>query len=117
MAAGNIDQLMKTWAAHGAESSDKPPFLDHKDLYKTIDATITGHVPWQSFDNSYNGEIPQQGEVPLWMTAEHTFWFCDPCLLVHNILSNPDFKDMFYTSLYKEYYANHNHQYHVCELW
>ncbi|KIM75718.1 hypothetical protein PILCRDRAFT_13364, partial [Piloderma croceum F 1598] len=81
MSAGNIDQLMKIWAAHGAECSDEPPFLDHKDLNKTIDATATGHVPWQSFVPIYNGEIPQQGEVPSWMTAEHTVWFRDPRLL------------------------------------
>ena len=87
MSAHNIDQLMKIWAAHGAERGDEPPFLDHKDLYKTIDATATGHVPWQSFVTSYDGEIPQQGEVPSWMTAEHTIWFRDPHLLVHSILS------------------------------
>jgi hypothetical protein len=39
-----------------------------------------------------------------------------PCqtlrLLVHNILSNPDFKDMFDTSPYQEYDMNDNHRYH-----
>lgn len=108
MSAGNIDQLMKTWVVHGNE----PPFLNHKDLYKTIDTTVTGHVPWQSFPTSYDGEIPQQGEIPSWMTAEHTIWFRDPRLLIHNILSNPDFKDMFDTSPYQEYDMNHNHRYH-----
>jgi len=29
MSAGNIDQLMKTWAVHGAEHSEEPPFLNH----------------------------------------------------------------------------------------
>jgi Plavaka transposase len=108
MSARNIDQLMKTWAAYGNE----PPFLNHKDLYKTIDATVTGYDPWQSFPTSHDGEIPQQGEVPSWMTAEHTVWFRDPRLPIHNILSNPDFKDMFDTSPYQEYDTNHNHRYH-----
>src|ERR1700720_1433872 len=78
MSARNINQLMKIWAAHGAERGDEPPFQNHKDLYKTIDATATSHVPWQSFVTSYDGKIPQQGEVPSWMTAEHTIWFRDP---------------------------------------
>jgi Plavaka transposase len=112
MSAGNIDQLMKIWASHGAEHGEKPPFLNHSDLYETIDAATIGDVPWQSFVTSYLDEIPQQGEVPPWMTAKHTVWFRDPRLLVHNILSNPDFKDMFDTSPYQEYNAKNNHRYH-----
>jgi hypothetical protein len=112
MSAGNIDQLMKVWALHGAEHGEEPPFLNHSDLYETIDATTIGDVPWQSFVTSYLDEIPQQGEVPPWMTAKHTVWFRDPRLLVHNILSNPDFKDMFDVSPYQEYDAKNNHRYH-----
>ena len=112
MSAGNINQLMKTGAAHGAKHGDEPPFLDHKDLYKTIDTTTTSHVPWQSFVTSYDGKIPWQGKVLSWMTAEHTVWFRNPHLLVHNILSNPNFKDMFVTPPYQEYDTNHNHRYH-----
>src|SRR3984957_20770979 len=48
---------------------------------------------------SYDGEILQQGEVPSWMTAEHTIWFRDPPLLVLSILSNPNFKVLFYSPL------------------
>jgi len=112
MSAGNIDHLMKIWAAHGAEQGEEPPFLDHNDLYNTIDATDLGHVPWQSFVLSYDGEMPQQPEVPSWMNAEHTVWFRNPCLLVRNILSNPDFKNTFDTSPYQEYDAKNNHRYH-----
>ena len=113
MSAGNIDHLMKIWSAHGAERGVKPPFLDHKYLYDTIDATEIGDVPWQSFDLSYDGEIPQQPDVPAWMTAKHTVWFRDPRLLVHNnILSNPDFKGTFDTSPYQEYDAKDSHRYH-----
>jgi len=103
---------MKIWAAHGAERGVKPPFLDHNDLYNTIDATDIGNVPWQSFDVSYDGEIPQQPDVPSWMTAKHTIWFHDLHLIIHNILSNPDFKDTFDTSPYQEYDAKNNHRYH-----
>src|ERR1700736_151401 len=54
MSAGNIDQLMTNWAAHGAEQGAEPPFLNHEDLYDTIDATDIGHVPWQLSVMSYN---------------------------------------------------------------
>jgi hypothetical protein len=110
--AGNIDWLMKIWAAHGAERGEKLPFLDHNDLYKTINATTIGVVPWQSFITSYDGDIPQEGEVPSWMMAKHTVWFRDPHLLVHNNLSNPDFKNTFDRSPYQEYNTNGNHRYH-----
>jgi Plavaka transposase len=112
MSAGNIDQLMKIWAAYGAEQGDEPPFHNHKDLYDTIDATDIGHVPWQSFDTSYDGEMPQEPEVPSWMKSKHTVWFRDPRLLVRNILSNPNFQDAFDTSPYQEYDAKNNHRYH-----
>ena len=78
MSAGDIVQLMKIWAAHGAEWGEAPPFLDHKDLYKCINATPLANIPWQSFVTSYDGEIPQEGKVPSWMTMEHTVWFQDP---------------------------------------
>ena len=58
MLAGNIDQLMKIWAADRAKCGEVPPFLDHKDLYKTIDATPLVDISWQSFVMSYEGKIP-----------------------------------------------------------
>ena len=111
MSAGGIDQLMKICAAHGAEQGETPPFIDHKDLYKSIDATPLANIPWQSFVTSYNGEIPQEGKVPSWMTAEHTVWFWDPCLLIHSMLSNPNFRDTFDMLPYQEYDTNGNHWY------
>lgn len=102
---------MKIWTADRAKRGKVPPFLDDKDFYKTIDATPLVDIPWQSFVMSYKGEIPQEGEVSSWMTTKHTVWFHDPCLLVHNILSNPDFKDAFDTSVYQEYDTDGNHQY------
>ncbi|KAF8508678.1 hypothetical protein BU17DRAFT_77929 [Hysterangium stoloniferum] len=108
MLAGNIDQLMKIWAMHGDEHGEESPFLNHNDLYKTIDTTTIGDVPWQYFITTYDNEILQVGEVHSWMTAKHTVWFHNPHLLVHNILSNPDFKDTFDTSPYQEHDTNGN---------
>ncbi|KAF8509710.1 hypothetical protein BU17DRAFT_77813 [Hysterangium stoloniferum] len=112
MSAGNIDQLMKIWEMHGDEHGEESTFLNHNNLYKTIDTTTIGDVPWQSFITTYDDEILQMGEVHSWMTAKHTVWFRNPCLLVHNILSNPDFKDTIDTSPYQEHDTNGNHRYH-----
>ena len=102
------EDLGGTWGQTGPRT----PLSYHKDLYDTIDATDIGHIPWQSFVISHDGKMPQQPEVPSWMKVKHTVWFHDPCLLVHNILSNPDFKDTFNTSPYQEYDPKNNHWYH-----
>jgi hypothetical protein len=37
------------------------------------------------------------------MTSEYDVWFQDPQLLIHNIISNPDFKDEFDYAPVQEY--------------
>ncbi|KIJ06058.1 hypothetical protein PAXINDRAFT_20728 [Paxillus involutus ATCC 200175] len=66
-----------------------PPFIDHKDLYGTIDATLLGDVPWESFKLKYHGERPVV--TPPWMDQDYEFWFCPARSLVANMLSNMDF--------------------------
>ncbi|GBE88358.1 hypothetical protein SCP_1301730 [Sparassis crispa] len=90
MSAGNIDQLLDLWAATLLPHGDEPPFADAKDLYETIHATKHGDVRWQSFNMSYQGELPA-GNVPPWMTAEYDVWFRDPHTVAQNMLANPDF--------------------------
>ncbi|KAJ6609225.1 hypothetical protein B0H10DRAFT_2298332 [Mycena sp. CBHHK59/15] len=90
MPAGAIDELMQNWAAR-PESAGDPPFADHDDLYNTIDATEVGHVPWQSFDVTYNQPIPA-GDTTPWKTKPYTVHFRDPREVVKNQLANPDFK-------------------------
>ncbi|KAI0744317.1 hypothetical protein C8Q80DRAFT_1220924 [Daedaleopsis nitida] len=54
--------------------------------------TPLGDVRWQSFKLSYGGPKPD-GEIPTWMTDEHTVHFRDPREIVKNMLANTDFKD------------------------
>ncbi|KAF7334397.1 hypothetical protein MVEN_02268800 [Mycena venus] len=75
MSAGAIDELMQNWAAR--EGAPDPPFADHKDLYATIDATDLGHIPWQSFEVSYNQPIPL-GDTTPWKRQAYTVYFRDP---------------------------------------
>ncbi|KAJ7248710.1 hypothetical protein C8J57DRAFT_1522190 [Mycena rebaudengoi] len=90
MPAGAIDELMQNWAAR-PETAGNPPFADHDDLYSTIDDTQIGHVPWQSFDVTYNGPIPV-GDTTPWKTKGYTVHFRDPREIIKNQLANPDFK-------------------------
>ncbi|KAJ6548027.1 hypothetical protein B0H10DRAFT_2383376 [Mycena sp. CBHHK59/15] len=90
MPASAIDELMQNWAAR-PESVGNPPFADHDDLYDTIDATEIGHVPWESFEVTYNQPVPA-GDTTPWKTKPYTVHFRDPRQVLKNQLANPDFK-------------------------
>ena len=101
MSIGNIDILLRLWAASLVQHEDSPPFLNHQDLYDTIDATSVGGVPWQSATLSYDGPLPAQ---PLpWMQSGYTIWFRDPRLLFKNMLQNTDFAKSFDYRPYRQY--------------
>jgi hypothetical protein len=90
--------------------SDQPPFLDHKDVYETIDAIPIGGVPWQSSTFTYEGPKPSV-DVPKWMEAEYTIWFRDPHRLFLEMLKNPDFVQSFDHTPYRQYDRSGNRQY------
>jgi len=94
MSAGHINFLLGLWAASLATHDDESPFSKARHLYNTIDLTPLGDVTWESFALLYNGRRPVQN-IPSWMQAEYDVWFRDPRTLVHNLLSNPDFKSGF----------------------
>jgi hypothetical protein len=101
MSAGDINCLLSLWAASLAIHGDEPPFSKASHLYDTIDSTPLGDVTWESFGLQYNGPRPAEN-VPSWMQAEYDVWFRDPCTLVRNLLSNPDFKSGFDYAPYQE---------------
>jgi hypothetical protein len=103
MSGGDIDFIFSLWAASLAPHSDTPPFANHIDMYDAIDSTPLGDVPWQSFSSQYNGTLPEGDVPPEWMTSKYDVWFRDPRLLIHNIISNPDFKDEFDYAPVQEY--------------
>ncbi|KAG2116986.1 uncharacterized protein F5147DRAFT_742855 [Suillus discolor] len=116
MSAGDIDFVFNLWAASLAAHGDTPPFTNHTDMYDTIDSTPLGDVPWQSFSSQYNGILPDDpDDIPSWMKSEYDVWFRDPRLLVHNIISNPDFKDEFDYAPLQEYSVSDGaHQFQDC---
>jgi hypothetical protein len=110
MSGGDINFILNLWAASLAVHGDAPPFSSHTEMYNTIDSTPLGDVPWQTFSLQYNGDQPED-EVPSWMTAEYDVWFRDPRTLVHNLISNPDFKDEFDYAPLQEYDTNGAHRF------
>jgi len=104
MSAGDINHLLELWAACLAITDIEPPFWKATHLYNSIDSTPLGDVTWESFALQYNGHQPVEN-TPSWMQAEYDVWFRDPCTLIHNLLSNPDFKSGFDYVPYQEYAA------------
>ncbi|KAF8833748.1 hypothetical protein BDN67DRAFT_992789 [Paxillus ammoniavirescens] len=93
MSAGNVDRLCNLWVhslhVEEPEGHHAPPFIDHKDLYGTIDATPLGDVLWESFKLKYHGECPVV--TSSWIDENYEFWFRPARSLVTNMLSNMDF--------------------------
>ncbi|KZP09744.1 hypothetical protein FIBSPDRAFT_963695 [Athelia psychrophila] len=113
MPAAKIDKLLGLWGDHAASSNagGKAPFANHQDLYSAIDSTPVGDVPWQSFQLSYSGALPESGEIPGWMEDKHEVWFRDPRELIKNLLSNTDFDGEFDYTPYQEYDDSGSHRY------
>jgi Plavaka transposase len=112
MSARHINFLLSLWAVSlvRAIHDVEPPFSTATQLYDTIDSTPLGDVTWESFALQYNGHRPVEN-TPSWMQAEYDVWFRDPRTLVHNLLSNPDFKSGFDYAPYQERTANGIHRF------
>ncbi|KAI9431349.1 hypothetical protein H4582DRAFT_2062851 [Lactarius indigo] len=85
LSASQIDTILRLW-----------------DMYKTIDQTPHGDIPWSSFTLKYNGEIPAD-DIPTWMTAMYQICYRDPCVVIHGMLAHPGFKDHMDYVPYREY--------------
>ena len=111
LSAWQIDKLLALWQATLVRYGGNAPFRDHHDLYATIDATPLGDISWDSFVVSYEGPGPGDGQPrPPWMDDAYEVWFRDPRLLIHGIISNPDFASEVDYAPYHEYFDK-VHQY------
>lgn len=110
MSAPKVNRLLDIWAASMVAHGGTPPFTNCDEMYRTIDATPLGDVPWQSFHLNYNGEKPDD-DIPSWMTDEHEVFFRDPSLVVKNMLANPDFAGEFDYVPFQERDDKNNHRF------
>ncbi|KAI6158878.1 hypothetical protein EDD17DRAFT_1779129 [Pisolithus thermaeus] len=97
MSVSKIDKLCHLWGH--SSSGGQPPFTDHKELYKTINA----------MELKYNGEQPADNILP-WMDKVYEYWFHDPLSLVENILANSEFHGEFNYSPYQDFTAGNSKQ-------
>jgi hypothetical protein len=113
MSASNINFILNLWAASLAVHGAEPPFLSTSQMYKTIDSTPLGDVPWEFVSLQYGGTQPEDN-ILLWMKEGYDIWFRDPCALVHNILSNPNFESEFNYVPFQEHTVDGIH--HFCDF-
>ncbi|KAG1809209.1 hypothetical protein EV424DRAFT_1543155 [Suillus variegatus] len=77
MSNAATDQLFDLMAAQLLEHNGSPPFVDHKDLHRVINATQLGNVPWQCFSVQYMGNtlnmIPLRGWTKNMRSANPTY--------------------------------------------
>lgn len=117
MPMAHVDVLMNLWAAsllhaHEPGSLDdppSPPFANHQELHKIIDATEVGDVTWDSFHIEYNGLRPEK--APEWMDKEYDIWYRNPKAIIKNMLANPDFDGDFDYVPYREHDQHEKRRY------
>ncbi|KAH9946447.1 hypothetical protein B0H21DRAFT_779117 [Amylocystis lapponica] len=103
---GNIDQLLRIWAAKNIlDSADnvEPIFEDCQDLYNTIDAIPYGESAWHTFQVQYTG--PVTAESPSWKRNKFTVHTRDTLTVAHNMAVSADFQDKFDFVPFEEYTA------------
>jgi hypothetical protein len=105
MSATQINQLLDLWATSLLRHGDQPPFADYRDLYKTIDSTPLGDVPWENFSIQYTGERPED-DVPPWMDERYEVWYRNPREVVRNMLANPEYVNEIDYRPFREFSAD-----------
>lgn len=91
MSGGNINALLKLWAASLTKHGDQGPFANTKALYDAIDNSSLDNVAWKTFSMNYKGELPEK-DIPPWMLAEYDVHFRDPRTVAENMTACMDFE-------------------------
>ncbi len=110
MLEGNIDTLSQLWN----NSGNQLPFLGHRELLIVINEISVEDALWHSFLVWYNDRLDganHSGPQPKWMLDVHEVFYCDPQLVVYQMLANPDFKDGMDFSPYCVFNKDGTHQY------
>jgi len=108
LSASNIDALLEIWAQSVHDLDASAPFKNHNDVYATIDSSVLGDVPWQCMVTQVPEDVDQRTQS--WMQTSYKVWYCDPEIVVSNMLSNHDFNGQFDLCLYIKLDADGKHR-------
>ena len=98
-----VNHLLELWAATLVPHGVSPPITNHMDLLRQVDSITLGNVPWESFDLSYDGPLPETTRPPEWKVKKYETWFRNPRDVIKGILSNPAFDGHIDYSAYREF--------------
>ena len=66
------------------------PMKDHKELHALIDSSALGNVPWQCMETFFDKD-----DASPWKQKAYEVWYCNPDIVVSNMLANPNFNGQF----------------------
>ncbi|KAH8983439.1 hypothetical protein EDB92DRAFT_1890569 [Lactarius akahatsu] len=90
---GNIDVLLQLWTEYMSNFDSPGPFESHEHMYRLIDSSVHGDVPWQCLVTAIPEDVDESS--PSWMRTPYEVWYRNPDAVVSAMLSNPDFQDQF----------------------
>ncbi|KAJ3990642.1 hypothetical protein F5050DRAFT_1555875, partial [Lentinula boryana] len=102
MSRGNTDELLDIWRLYQMQlvqktqtedQTSQAPFIDHTDMFQTIDEIQAGSAPWKCFQTVVDDDLP--ANAPEWQKTSYQVWYRDPDTVITNILSNPEFANDF----------------------
>ncbi|KAF5382367.1 hypothetical protein D9757_009785 [Collybiopsis confluens] len=87
MSQGNINKLLDIWSlyqqqlrqANGCTTcpeSQDGPFLDHKNMYSTIDSIAEGGAIWKCMQTAVDENL--SSDAPEWQKTSYQVWYRDP---------------------------------------
>lgn len=104
MSRGDVDQLLRIWAARELENGgSNPPFSSIDELLAVVDSVEYGEAPWHAFTVRYSGDINEH--TADWKKHDYIIYTRDSRTVLQNMLSSADFKDSFDYQPFEEFTA------------
>ena len=90
LSASKVNFLLDLWTQPLSESNTPGPMKDHKELHALIDSSALGNVPWQCMETFFDKD-----DASPWKQKAYEVWYCNPDIVVSNMLANPNFNGQF----------------------
>ncbi len=93
LSVSNVEILLDLWAESMSEFGASAPLDTFEEMHILIDSSTLGDAPWQCMVTT-----PSEGvgrDVLRWMWTSYKVWYCNPEIVVSQMLANPDFDGQF----------------------